>query len=118
MAETTRGITSGRRFSTVLMVTIITLVTVSVVLILAVVNRHFNRRMEREFQQAELVRATTIKDRLSQRISQARASLRGSPTPFWLIKVALSVSMLVLSCAVGIRMGINLANQRSTVRDA
>ena len=48
MAETTRGITTGRRFSTVLMVTIITLVAVSVVLILAVVNRHFNRRMERE----------------------------------------------------------------------
>jgi len=50
MKEAAHGITSGRRFSTVLMVTIITLVTVSVFLILTVVNRHFNRRMEREFE--------------------------------------------------------------------
>ena len=53
-----------------LMVTIITLVAVSVVLILAVVNRHFNRRMEREFQkkvkaqsgQAEII----IRNRLTE----------------------------------------------------
>ena len=70
MKEATRDITSGRRFSTVMMVTIIALVTISVILILAVVNRHFNRRLEREFHkkakaqsgQAEII----IKNRIAE----------------------------------------------------
>ncbi len=72
MKETAQRITSDRRFSTVLMVTIITLVTLSVILILAVVNRHFNRRLEREFQKKVKAQSGQAQSIIRNRISEVQ----------------------------------------------
>ena len=74
--ETTQGITSGRRFSTVLMVTIITLVSVSVFLILAVVNRHFNRRLEHEFEKKVKAQSGQVEIIIRKRIAEIQNVLQ------------------------------------------
>ena len=76
MKETTQGITSGRRFSTVLMVTIIMLVTVSVIVILTVVNRHFNRRLEREFQKKAKAQSGQVESIIRNRIAEIQNILQ------------------------------------------
>jgi PAS domain S-box-containing protein len=76
MKEAVQGITTGRRFSTVLMVTIITLVTFSVILILTVVNRHFNRRMEREFEKKVKAHSGQAEIILRNRIAEIQGILQ------------------------------------------
>jgi PAS domain S-box-containing protein len=76
MKQTAQGITSGRRFSTVLMVTIITLVTLSVILILTVVNRHFNLRMEREFEKKIKAQSGQVEIIIRNRIAEIQNVLQ------------------------------------------
>ena len=76
MEQTAQGITSGRRFSTVLMVTIITLVTMSVILILTVVNRHFNLRMEREFEKKIKAQSGQVEIIIRNRIAEIQNVLQ------------------------------------------
>ncbi len=59
-----------------LMVTIITLVTVSVVVILVVVNRHFNRRLEREFQKKAQAQSGQAQVIIQNRIAEIRNVLQ------------------------------------------
>ena len=53
-----------------LMVTIITLVTLSVIIILTVVNRHFNRRLEQEFQKKAKAQSGQVEIIIQKRISE------------------------------------------------
>ena len=73
--------------------------------------------LEDKFQRAELDRLIAIQDLISQRIDQVKASLGGTSIPLWIVKAALLVSTLVLSCAVGIRIGRHLAHHGSSVGD-
>ncbi len=73
--------------------------------------------IEDEYQRADLARMIAIQDLISQQIDQVKASFGGTSKPLWIVKAALLVSMLVLSCAVGIRIGKHLAQHGSRVDD-
>ncbi len=73
--------------------------------------------LEEEFQRVELARAIAVRDEILQRFAQVKASLGGTSIPLWIVKAALLVSTLVLSCAVGIRIGKHLAQHSSSVGD-
>ena len=67
--------------------------------------------IEGEFKRAELARAIRVQDLISERIDKIRASLGGTSISLWIVKAALLVSTLVLSCAVGIRIGKQLSSR-------
>ena len=66
---------AGRRFSTVLMATIIALATLSVILVLGVLNRHFNRRVELEFENSLNAQKGQVEILIQNRIANIRKAL-------------------------------------------